>query len=364
LSFYKINLSIALLLLATKLIAQTPCFTVGTADDETSTSGDWTNDANWNGTSPGCDISVASQKVEVDVDMTVQDTNCATLTISGESAALQVVNSSTLIVEGDLDLSGESACLYVESGSTLRIEGDLIVNNEFAELRIEGTLEVVGVINCGGVCESGSTTFSGGGTITAGGGCTGDFGGECGAALPIELIHFDAKLEDGQVILSWSTASETNNDYYTIQRAIIWSNFENIGFVDGAGTSLEILHYKFVDANPISGISYYRLKQTDFDGTFDYSWVSSIENGLEGADFKITPNPTTSGKLHLSLPFDNGIADIRVFDLSGKTTFLKLRFPVENFNKLTLPIPELNAGVYIVSVIQNGFSFTQKLIVE
>ena len=58
--FLKINLSIFLILVVNILIAQTPCFTVGTADDETSTSGDWTNDANWNGTSPGCDISAAN----------------------------------------------------------------------------------------------------------------------------------------------------------------------------------------------------------------------------------------------------------------------------------------------------------------
>ena len=104
-------------MIANHAIAQTPCFTVGTADDETSTSGDWINDGNWNGTSPGCDISTADRTVEVDVDMTVQDTNCPTLAISGESAALQVVNSSTLIIEGDLDITGESVCIYIEAGS-------------------------------------------------------------------------------------------------------------------------------------------------------------------------------------------------------------------------------------------------------
>ncbi len=360
----KINLSLLLILIANYAIAQAPCFVVGTADDETSTSGDWTNDGNWNGTSPGCDISTTNRTVEVDVDMTVQDTNCATLTMSGESTALQLVNNSTLIIEGDLDLTGEFVCIYIEAGSTLRVEGDLIINNESAELRVKGILDVVGEITCNGTCQSGSTTFSGSGTTTAGGGCSGDFGGECSSALPIELLSFYARLINSQAVLSWSTASETNNDYYTIQRAISGLSFENIGFVDGAGNSVEILHYKFVDANPISGISYYRLKQTDFDGTFDYSWVSSIENGLETADFKIIPNPALDGKFQLSLPFDNGIVNIRIFDVSGKTTFLKLRIPVENFNELTLPIPELNAGIYIVSVIQNGVSFTQKLLVK
>ena len=93
-----------------------------------------------------------------------------------------------------------------------------------------------------------------------------------GFLLPIELESFDAeKLADNIVQLNWTTASEEQNDYFTIERGVSGNTFTEIGNVDGAGNSLELLDYHFLDRSPLDGTSYYRIKQTDFDGASTYT---------------------------------------------------------------------------------------------
>jgi hypothetical protein len=108
-------------------------------------------------------------------------------------------------------------------------------------------------------------------------------GGGIDNPLPIELLSFTAKYQDGIVLLNWATGSEINNDYFTLERSRDALNAEIIGFVDGAGNSSRTLHYQFVDRDPLPGISYYRLKQTDYDGSFEYSqWVAVQVDGIGG----------------------------------------------------------------------------------
>jgi len=104
----------------------------------------------------------------------------------------------------------------------------------------------------------------------------------CGVALPIELISFEAKMNDNkQVDIFWATASEQNNDFFTIERSTDGLNWEIVTTVAGAGNSINRIDYHAYDARPVSGISYYRLKQTDFDGAFEYSYIVSVFNGNE-----------------------------------------------------------------------------------
>jgi len=95
--------------------------------------------------------------------------------------------------------------------------------------------------------------------------------------LPVELTSFDANVSGAVVVLNWETASEINNDYFQIERSVNGSAWENIGFVEGEGTTTSTTRYEFVDENPLTGISYYRLKQVDFDDKFEYSDKVSVE---------------------------------------------------------------------------------------
>lgn len=96
--------------------------------------------------------------------------------------------------------------------------------------------------------------------------------------LPIELLSFSAECSNQKIIISWITASEINNHFFTIERSAEGVNFQNIGTIAGAGNSNQNPYYTFEDSEPLEGISYYRLKQTDFDGKFEYSKVIAVEN--------------------------------------------------------------------------------------
>ena len=111
--------------------------------------------------------------------------------------------------------------------------------------------------------------------------------------LPIELISFEAKKGDGfYVNLHWITASEQNNDFFTVERSRHGKVWEKVGVVKGAGNSNSILRYTLTDENPYAGISYYRLKQTDFDGSFSYSEIRMINLKISQIQIAVYPNPT------------------------------------------------------------------------
>ncbi|MFI5151562.1 MAG: hypothetical protein ACHQRM_17695 [Bacteroidia bacterium] len=95
--------------------------------------------------------------------------------------------------------------------------------------------------------------------------------------LPVELLSFTAQPVGKTVLTKWSTASETNNNYFTVERSKDAQHFEEVGRVNGAGNSSITLNYEFTDEKPLSGISYYRLKQTDFNGKFTYSEIATVD---------------------------------------------------------------------------------------
>jgi hypothetical protein len=101
----------------------------------------------------------------------------------------------------------------------------------------------------------------------------------CSNPLPIELLSFDGFNYNSHNLLSWKTATEMNNDFYTIERSSDGINWEKVANIDGAGTSTTLLSYTFKDYMFIKdAINYYRLKQTDFNGQYEYSGIISIDN--------------------------------------------------------------------------------------
>ena len=96
--------------------------------------------------------------------------------------------------------------------------------------------------------------------------------------LPIELLYFKGSVYNSDNILHWSTASEDNNDYFTIEKTKDGIDWEVLDREPGAGNSSNQLYYSLVDENVESIINYYRLKQTDYDGKFKYSDIISIDN--------------------------------------------------------------------------------------
>ena len=168
------------------------------------------------------------------------------------------------------------------------------------------------------------------------------FGDSPLSPLPIDLLSFNAVVKDRIIEIYWQTASEHNNDFFTIERSKDGYYFEPILYKDGAGNSNSLISYSDKDLEPLEGISYYRLKQTDFDGAFDYSDIRVVSNdGNE--QFLIYPNPCKSGKINFSKSSE--IGNISVFSSEGKLLFSEYVF--QSIDIVLLP------GIYFVHVLNN-----------
>jgi hypothetical protein len=185
--------------------------------------------------------------------------------------------------------------------------------------------------------------------------------------LPISLQSFDAELKNGMVEVKWSTAMEKNNDYFTIERAAEGElQFDSISFTYGAGNSNNLLHYQDIDPNPLPGVSYYRLKQTDFDRKFSYSSVVRIVNNKDFT-LSIYPNPAMESlPVYLAL---EGKKDKNVYitisDVTGRVMYsgaADLSSPI-NIGELKMQA-SLSAGVYMVRISGYKFREDRKLIIR
>jgi len=141
-----------------------------------------------------------------------------------------------------------------------------------------------------------------------------------GVYVPVELSAFEASATTNGVDLSWTTATEINNRGFEIQRSSNNQNFSTIGFVKGNGTSTERRTYSYFDNNTVSGTYYYRLKQLDYDGSYEYSTAVLVE--VSGpAEFSLSqnyPNPfNPSTTLQFAIP-ENAHVTIKVYDMLGK----------------------------------------------
>ncbi|MCF8430197.1 MAG: T9SS type A sorting domain-containing protein [Bacteroidia bacterium] len=172
------------------------------------------------------------------------------------------------------------------------------------------------------------------------------------SVLPVKFTSFNAIINNNQTNLTWTTASELNNKGFEIERSTDGVNFETVGFVKGNVNSNRINKYNFIDANHAS--AFYRLKQIDFDGKFDYSNVISVQ----GNDLliNITPNPFNN---ILEINSNGNLVNVEVLDITGKVVMSE----TINGSKTTLNTASLNNGVYFVR-ISNGESVVTKRIIK
>jgi phenylpyruvate tautomerase PptA (4-oxalocrotonate tautomerase family) len=185
--------------------------------------------------------------------------------------------------------------------------------------------------------------------------------------LPIELLNFNAIAKNKKVELTWSTATEINNDFFTIEKTKDGINFETLSIVDGGGNSTIIIDYFDTDNYPFDGISYYRLKQTDFNGNYTYSQIVPVNYYFGDDGISIFPNPSNSDE-SITIDF-TGLKDqtvlVVVRDIHGKEFYSKVNVVSENKQLVAVDLENrLAAGVYIVIASSSNKIYSQKLIVK
>lgn len=188
-----------------------------------------------------------------------------------------------------------------------------------------------------------------------------------GGALPVELVSFTAEAKAGVVKTKWITAIEINNDYFTVERSDDGINFEMVGKVDGAGNSTQTLAYSFMDTNPLEGVSYYRLKQTDYDGQFSYSDMVMVRRAaVEEVKVSVFPNPAQS-EVNIQLSNVSDEVAVNIYDQFGKLMYAHVYPATGNSSAQNIQLNVsniLSAGVYFLNVSANQTVYKEKLVIQ
>ncbi len=208
--------------------------------------------------------------------------------------------------------------------------------------------------------DGGSVEFTPAGVPTYGstGGCIAPI-----FSLPIKLLSFNASLNVDKVNLNWITTSEINNDYFTVERSADAINFEPILTKSGAGNSSTTLYYRDVDQSPITGVSYYRLKQTDFDGNYSYSNLATVKiENKEGFQIINTFGSIETGAINITINCGaNCMVNFELFDMTGKM----VRSVSQNINDInttySIPTKGLSEGIYLIKAFNGDKVITKKI---
>ena len=168
--------------------------------------------------------------------------------------------------------------------------------------------------------------------------------------LPVELLSFEvAKIFENQVLIQWKTATETNNDFFILERSKDGETWENIKKINGAGNSLENINYAEIDESPLEGVSFYRLKQTDFDGTTSFSETKSVVIKTQNKTIiDIFPNPTRD-RITIKI---NGtkIKKMALIDIYGENVLDKTNRLSADETAIVLSLNRLPIGLYYLVI--------------
>ena len=184
--------------------------------------------------------------------------------------------------------------------------------------------------------------------------------------LPVTLLKFTAAINNSWVDVNWNTASEINNDFFTVEKTRDLVHYETVAIVKGAGNSNQMVQYAVQDKKPYSGISYYRLKQTDFNKKESYSQLVAVTTTeSKTLDIIAYPNPT-EGDINVSINGAEGKEFlVTLSDVLGRNFFRKKLQPDANTYTYQIVNNRLfMAGVYVLTVSGNGAFFSKKIIVR
>jgi len=184
-----------------------------------------------------------------------------------------------------------------------------------------------------------------------------------GEVLAVNWLSFSVQKKDAHaVLLSWSTQNEVNNDRFEIERSADGISFTKTGSIKAMQTN-GTKQYSFMDNLALNGTNYYRIKQVDKDGSYQYSSVQQIDIAAIAKRWNLFPNPAKNNTTLYALNSYNK-ATIAVHDLSGKTVYQSTINNIVAGQQLTIPLQRLTKGVYVVKIITGDAVDTQKLVVQ
>lgn len=186
-----------------------------------------------------------------------------------------------------------------------------------------------------------------------------------GCLLPIELINFSAEKNLYYNKISWTTATEKNNSYFTLEKSPDGINFHVWQKVPGAGNSYTQRNYELIDDEPYNGLTYYQLSQTDYDGTTKKLGIVAVQNNsIPNKDIQLQPNPATESAL-LTIPYHKQTdVTIRITDITGKIISETNTTLNSGENYFNLNLSTLEKGLYFVQIKGRDINHALKVIKE
>lgn len=176
--------------------------------------------------------------------------------------------------------------------------------------------------------------------------------------LPVEFISFEGKADQNRVRLDWATATESNNSHFEVEHSLNGKDFKKIKEIKGAGTTQERQDYNYEYRQTVGGLSYYRLKQVDYDGHFDYSEVISVTVNAPKAQYTLFPNPVQDNFV-IQTATGETPTSVQLFNQLGQ----EIRLDYLNFEQVHLPAG-LKKGLYILQFELEGQTLTEKLLIQ
>ncbi|HET8855399.1 MAG TPA: T9SS type A sorting domain-containing protein, partial [Salinimicrobium sp.] len=185
--------------------------------------------------------------------------------------------------------------------------------------------------------------------------------------LPVELVSFVGVNKDKENVLTWGTASEKDNSHFEIEKSVDGETFERIGQVNGNGNSYEAITYNFSDHYLTSSQAYYRLKQVDFDGKFEYSKIVLINSASFAQEIQLYPNPVTRSAQFVTIDLE-GLnlkkADVVIRNTNGHVVSGVNLNDAFGLGKEELDISNLRTGIYLVDITTAHGKVVKRLIVR
>lgn len=175
----------------------------------------------------------------------------------------------------------------------------------------------------------------------------------CTTVLPVELASFTAKPLKNKNLVEWVTETEINNDYFVVESSSDMVNFNALSTIKGAGNSNNTLMYQYVDGNPFGKVTYYRLRQVDFDGSINYSKIVAVKSNFEG-EANIYPNPAKEVLFLEINTKEEAVYTIRYVNVLGATVQEKLVVAEGNNTYQLAEFKQLKSGIYFVQLINEN----------
>ena len=314
----------------------------------------------------GNTVSGAVATVTMSTQFAYATTSSATLTMASGT-------TTTLVAGTDYVLSTTTASsptfsgLTIPSGATLRLNfSATIAGNSVNGYPYQADASVVFIDPTRTATTANATP---GGAFASGGGTVPGTNYAAASSsdedvtlvnpLPVELVRFNAQAVRQSALLTWTTATEHNNDHFTVERSLTGSSFVAIGTVRGRGTSLTTTNYTFTDgeaARLATGPVYYRLRQVDLDGEVSYSPVRTVQFSTSAPIISLYPNPSQGQTLLDLSGLAAGTYSVQVFDLAGRL----LRTQAAEAQRLPLSLADLPQGAYLV-LVQGKDGFRESL---